>query len=92
MHYAAAGGQADIMKVLLAEGADANLVDEVQALLPQYLWMPSMLPSVSSNGSQSCILKNPIRMKQYRMDAHLFCMPRHQAIPSVCKCSSSTRE
>lgn len=29
MHYAAAGGQADIMKVLLAEGADADLVDKV---------------------------------------------------------------
>ena len=38
MHYAAAGGQADIMKVLLAEGADANLVDEVKPLLSaQYL-------------------------------------------------------
>ena len=44
MHYAAAGGQADIMKVLLAEGADAELVDKVKRNILYWIFQRAPYP------------------------------------------------
>jgi len=88
MHYAGAGGQADIMKVLLAEGADANLVDKVMEGSPiccNERLLPSPPPRLL------CTLTS-VAMRRRRMAALRSYTQRQPAIRNVCKCSSNTRE